>query len=1081
MKQILSLLCLFFICSSTHGQLVKTIPPIPNETLEIPLKSGETHTYKIKLKKRRSLHLNIEEKGIDINLILRAKGMNENSHVSNFGSGYGRETLTVVNESVNKKAKEYELLVIAQKQILNGSYKLQTKIIKQRNNEAEERKKATELLTEGKELLRKESAKFKRQAIPKFKDSIILWNKLKESYWEAYTLNLLGNAHRSLNEPENSLEFFNKSRVLSEAINDKEGTSTAYNNIGDFYRLKGKHKEALESYRKSLILRKSLADKLGEAKTLNNIGSQYFSLKQKEKALEHHKEALVIKRLFKDTQGVGLTLINIGTVYNLMGEKTKAIEAFDEAFPLIVDKNTKGELLLNMGAVNASLGNLREAAERLNEAISLFKEIENKRNEINALLNLAAVYYSSNNNDKAIQIWKRFLPLVENNADAKGTILNNLGLAYRSLGKNTEALENFNKALLLSKELGYSSRSGKTLSNIGLIHGSLGEIDKSLKVFHEALPYFKQSQDKIGEAKLIDNIMFVWGMKNKEVAIFFGKYSFNMHQKLRSELSTLNKTTQKNYLKTIEQHYRNFAQILFSEGKTTELFEALNAFKDQSFFDFEEKTSLKPLKMNLQEQMLFVDYAKYTGKIATIRSELTKSVLKKETLDSTEKQKLEELRKQLESAEKEYVIFLQSIEKRLDAKLRKENGIFNNSDLKLTQKALKTLSSQIGNKVAIIYPFITKDTAYSLLVTDETASVSSYPIKRENLRNKILQFRRLLLSPSVKQDKITYDPKPIAQELYKIIFAPIASKMPKNTKTILWALDDSLRYVPMSALHDGDTYLVEKYQNVLFTRKDEKRLLADVNRNWVGLGLGTVKEHEVENNGKKIKFDKLRATQIELNRIFGNSKSIFNGDIFIDEKFNRLEMLKALKLNRPLVHISSHFNFVPGSNLNSFLLLGDGNIMNLSEFQKHKNLFGGVELLTLSACETAAQRPNSDGREIDAFAELAQRLGAKSVLATLWKIDSNSTVELTTNFYKVYKNESLTKAEALQKSQLSLLKGEIKESSKESRPISKSLNTDILTNVKIDKDKLIPFIKDENAPFAHPYYWAPFVLYGNLK
>ena len=35
--------------------------------------------------------------------------------------------------------------------------------------------------------------------------------------------------------------------------------------------------------------------------------------------------------------------------------------------------------------------------------------------------------------------------------------------------------------------------------------------------------------------------------------------------------------------------------------------------------------------------------------------------------------------------------------------------------------------------------------------------------------------------------------------------------------TLLWSLDDALRYVPMGALYDGNQYMVERFHNVLFT------------------------------------------------------------------------------------------------------------------------------------------------------------------------------------------------------------------------------------------------------------------------
>jgi CHAT domain-containing protein len=82
-----------------------------------------------------------------------------------------------------------------------------------------------------------------------------------------------------------------------------------------------------------------------------------------------------------------------------------------------------------------------------------------------------------------------------------------------------------------------------------------------------------------------------------------------------------------------------------------------------------------------------------------------------------------------------------------------------------------------------------------------------------------------------------------------------------------------------------------------------------------------------------------------------------------------------------------------------------------------------VELLTLSACNTAATQSDAQGKEIDGFAELAQRLGAGSVMATLWQVSDDSTPWLMKEFYSIRQsNGGATKAGALRNAQLALLR-----------------------------------------------------------
>ena len=168
--------------------------------------------------------------------------------------------------------------------------------------------------------------------------------------------------------------------------------------------------------------------------------------------------------------------------------------------------------------------------------------------------------------------------------------------------------------------------------------------------------------------------------------------------------------------------------------------------------------------------------------------------------------------------------------------------------------------------------------------------------------------------------------------------------------------------------------------------------------------------------------------------------------------------------DKAVVHIATHFDSKPGVAANSHMVLGDG-LLSLADIEAMPRLFSGVDLLTLSACSTAFIGTNIDGREVDSLGTIAQRLGAKGVIASLWSVSDEATSRLMETMYRIRRDQpALGKSEHLRLAQQQMVTGALKPGLADSAGRgARSANVGAA------------------AGWDHPFYWAPFILIGNWQ
>jgi CHAT domain-containing protein len=267
----------------------------------------------------------------------------------------------------------------------------------------------------------------------------------------------------------------------------------------------------------------------------------------------------------------------------------------------------------------------------------------------------------------------------------------------------------------------------------------------------------------------------------------------------------------------------------------------------------------------------------------------------------------------------------------------------------------------------------------------------------------------------------------------------------------------------MSALFDGQQYLIERYTVAGVLTADLTNLrdrLPPTAANTPVLAMGA---SEFTN------FNALPYVPRELNAIVRQpsaQQGIYPGREFLNQTFD-FRNLRDNLFGHKIVHLATHGAFVPGKAEQSYLVLGNNEKLAIPQVKTLTDL-SGVHLVVLSACETALGQPNQDGIEISGVNFYFLNAGTAAVLASLWTVSDASTSALMQQFYTELANAQgkLTKAQALRRAQLSLLRSE-----------STALSVDRgLGVVGRPSDRTA---NSGQSPYARPFHWAPFVLIGN--
>ncbi len=287
-----------------------------------------------------------------------------------------------------------------------------------------------------------------------------------------------------------------------------------------------------------------------------------------------------------------------------------------------------------------------------------------------------------------------------------------------------------------------------------------------------------------------------------------------------------------------------------------------------------------------------------------------------------------------------------------------------------------------------------------------------------------------------------------AQQLHRWLITPISPQLETDQiNNLSFILDEGLRSLPLAALHDGQSFIIEKYSIGLIPSLSLTDLRYRDIRNAQLLAMGA--DSFADNLP-------LPGVGVELRQI----SQLWGGQFFLNQDFT-LDKLRQQHQQQGtrIIHLATH-GFFAGADesyiqfWNSRLRLNQLGQLGFSDPK--------VDLLVLSACQTALGDRDAEL----GFAGLAIQAGVATTFASLWEVSDEATLAMMVEFYDQLRRTPI-KAEAVRQAQLAMLRRQV--ALRGGRLVIGDRSFEVTPEVA----------KLGNRVFSHPFFWSAFTLVGS--
>ena len=309
-----------------------------------------------------------------------------------------------------------------------------------------------------------------------------------------------------------NLSIFSASPVLAQTSESRKAEADHLFQQGDRQYETSQFQAAKQSWRQALEIYREIGDRPGEASSLGNLGNAYASLGDYQQAIGYIQQSLPIFQQLGDHQGEAFSLKYLGNVYLYLEKYNEAIVYYKQSLATAQQRGERSlevTNLFSLGIAYKKLGNYTKALNSYKQSLKTAREIDKvSPMELLIVNEIGEFHLDLAQYPDALEFYQQAWTIAREIADQteQGNSLNRIGIVYELLGQYPEALESYQQALDVFKNLGDHEGEGATLANLGGLSRQLSQYTQALAYYQQALEIYRNFGRRREENSIFMNI-----------------------------------------------------------------------------------------------------------------------------------------------------------------------------------------------------------------------------------------------------------------------------------------------------------------------------------------------------------------------------------------------------------------------------------------------------------------------------------------------------------------------------------------------------------------------------------------------